>query len=355
MASKWNYGKWNKVSDLSSGGQAITYIVVEAGEADLPANRRVLKRLKNPKRKNRFEAELQAGLTLSHPNIVKVVDHDLNNDPPYIVSEYCSGGSLEGAIDIIKGMDLGARLSLFRSICDGVAHAHQNNPSIIHRDIKPDNIFLRNPGLIPAVGDFGLCFIEDGERVTLFDEQVGSRFYMPPELADGKAEDVTTRSDVYSLGKVLYWLASGGKIFDREQHEAPKYNLTAGRLNPEYFMLNALLRKAITLNPADRFKDAAMLSREISTLIMQVDAKGNHIDITIPQQCSFCRTGKYDIHVDMQNSLGGRLDNLLVKIERFGFPRYDDQRWIIMICDNCAHVAFFRPDLSANRDAWKKK
>jgi serine/threonine protein kinase len=103
MASKWNYGKWNKVSDLSSGGQAITYIVVEAGEADLPANRRVLKRLKNPKRKNRFEAELQAGLTLSHPNIVKVVDHDLNNDPPYIVSEYCSGGSLEGAIDIIKG------------------------------------------------------------------------------------------------------------------------------------------------------------------------------------------------------------------------------------------------------------
>lgn len=354
MASKWNYGKWNKVSDLSSGGQAITYIVVEAGEEDLPANRRVLKRLKNPKRKNRFEAELQAGLTLSHPNIVKVVDHDLNNDPPYIVSEYCSGGSLEGAIDIIKGMDLGARLSLFRSICDGVAHAHQNNPSIIHRDIKPDNIFLRNPGLIPAVGDFGLCFIEDGERVTLFDEQVGSRFYMPPELADGKAEDVTTRSDVYSLGKVLYWLASGGKIFDREQHEAPKYNLTTDRLNPAYFMLNALLRKAITYNPLDRFENAAILSQKISKLILQVDAKGNHIDINTPQQCSFCRIGKYDIRIDMRNASGEKFDHMKWQLERFGLSRNGEPRWIIMVCDNCAHVAFFRPDLSANQDAWKK-
>lgn len=354
MAKK--YGKWETVRDLNSGGQAITYLVVETGKEESPENLRVLKRLKNIKRKDRFEAELQAGLKLSHANIVKVEDHDLNNDPPYIVSEYCSGGSLEDALETIRGMPLKQRLELFLSICNGVAHAHQNKPIIIHRDIKPDNIFLRQPGLVPTVGDFGLCFIEDGERVTLLGEQVGSRFYMPPELADGRADEITPRSDVYSLGKVLYWLASGGKIFDREQHEEPRYNLTVGRLNPEYFLLNALLRKAITKKPSDRYENAALLGQEIKTLIMQVEAKSHYIDINTPQQCTFCGTGKYEIIVDMPNNAYSSpgADEALQSIRNLGWTAVGEAKWLIMVCDNCAHMAIFRPDRSKNKKAWSR-
>ena len=119
-------------------------------------------------------------------------------------------------------------------------------------------------------------------------------------------------------------------------------------------MLNALLRKAITYNPLDRFENAAILSQKISKLILQVDAKGNHIDINTQQQCSFCRIGKYDIRIDMRNASGEKFDHMKWQLERFGLSRNGEPRWIIMVCDNCAHVAFFRPDLSANQDAWKK-
>ncbi|MFI5322988.1 MAG: protein kinase [Thermodesulfobacteriota bacterium] len=113
---------------------------------------------------------------------------------------------------------------MFQQICEGVAYAHTKG--VIHRDLKPDNIFLRTRKGPVVVGDFGICYLEqDGKRITLTDEAVGPRNFIAPELEDGRLELISTKCDVYSLGKILYWLLSGGKIFSREKHREPQFDL----------------------------------------------------------------------------------------------------------------------------------
>lgn len=218
MAQK--YGKWIVARSLSEGGQAVTFL---AYREDDPEKRQcVLKRFKNPDRVKRYESEVAAALSLDHPNLVKYVDSDLKSAKPFMVTEYYSGGPLSrGNFDNWSTIE---RLQLFRAICDGVGYAHSQG--IIHRDLKPDNIFLHKDGKTPVVGDFGICFIsEEGTRFTLTDEAVGARRFTAPELEDGRAGQVSARSDVYSLGKILYWLFAK-RVFDREKHREPQWSLT---------------------------------------------------------------------------------------------------------------------------------
>jgi serine/threonine protein kinase len=108
-----------------------------------------------------------------------------------------------------KSADL---FAVYKAVCAGVAHIHANG--IIHRDLKPENILFI--GGTPKVADLGLCLIAGLERVTSSLEAVGPRFYMAPELEDGRSLDVTPTADIYSLGKILYFMLSGGRIFSRE-------------------------------------------------------------------------------------------------------------------------------------------
>jgi serine/threonine protein kinase len=103
-------------------------------------------------------------------------------------------------------------LELFEQICKGIAYAHSQG--VIHRDIKPDNIFLRTELGPAVVGDFGICFVEqDGTRLTILDEAVGPTMFIAPELEDGRLTNITNKCDTYSSGKLLYWLLSGGTNF----------------------------------------------------------------------------------------------------------------------------------------------
>jgi serine/threonine-protein kinase len=128
------YGRWKVIRPLSEGGQAHTYLVSEDGTDNKEVF--VLKRLKNLERIQRFKEEVRACAELSHPNILRVVDHDYECQKPYLVSEFLSGGSLS-KIDITS-YPLVDRLRMFREICRAVGHAHTHNPTIIHRDLKPE-------------------------------------------------------------------------------------------------------------------------------------------------------------------------------------------------------------------------
>src|SRR5262245_46925925 len=167
----------------------------------------------------RFEAERQALALMDHPNIAKVFDAGATEaGRPYFVMEYIKGVPILEFCDT-AALDTRARLSLFMSVCHAIQHAHQKG--IIHRDIKPNNVLVTmHDGVpVPKVIDFGIAKATSSELTTrtFFTEHrqmIGTPAYMSPEQAEMSGLDVDTRSDIYSLGVLLYELLTGTTPFD---------------------------------------------------------------------------------------------------------------------------------------------
>jgi hypothetical protein len=318
----WLPDRWTKVSDLSSGGQGWTYLVRKSDGSD--DNLHVFKRIKNEERSSRFEEEIDALTQLSHPGILKIVEHGFWKDKPYYVSEYCEGGDL-GKFDLSK-KNLREKLSLYREICDAIGAAHANGR--IHRDIKPANILLKKNGVI-VVGDFGLSFNLNriGDRLTESIEAVGARSYMAPELEDGRAENPKPTADVYSLGKLLYFLVAG-RVFMRERHrESPYFLLESSDVDPYIHFIYELLDKTIVANPEGRYPNASELRNALDGVIMKVEQDGHVLNLKVAQRCLYCVTGEYR---PMQN--GTEHDLKLIcwscgNIQNFGPPRIGVAPW----------------------------
>jgi serine/threonine protein kinase/Flp pilus assembly protein TadD len=170
----------------------------------------------------RFESEGQSLAVMNHPAIAKVFDAGTTKDSqPYFVMEFVDGPPITRYCDN-KKLNIRERLGLFIKVCDGVQHAHQK--AIIHRDLKPSNILVVEVDgkATPRIIDFGVAKAfspQAGAEQTQFTEigaLVGTRGFMSPEQADPNVLDVDTRTDVYSLGVVLYVLLTGMLPFDSE-------------------------------------------------------------------------------------------------------------------------------------------
>jgi serine/threonine protein kinase len=339
------YGRWKVIRGLSEGGQAHTYLVSEGGTDDKQLF--VLKRLKNPERIRRFKEEVRACVELSHPNILRVVDYDYESQKPYLVSEYLPGGPLS-KVDI-TGYPLVERLRMFSEICRAVGHAHAHTPTIVHRDLKSEKIFLRSDMKTPVVGDFGICFIdEDGERFTLVDEAVGARRFTAPELEDGRVDEIGPASDVYSLGKMLYWMLAG-KVFDREKHREARFDLTQGATEPSTHFVYDVLDKTILLDASKRLPNARAVADDVDEVIKKILMKAHPLDLEAPQQCLYCGVGMYKKRVETDISNPIPASNML---NNSGFRFINNQRWLILICDNCGNSQIFVRNFPTN-DKWK--
>ena len=171
----------------------------------------------------RFEAERQALAMMDHPNIAKILDGGLHENRPYFVMELVKGTPITEFCDKLK-LTPQQRLELFVPVCQAIQHAHQKG--IIHRDIKPSNVLiaLYDDKPVPKVIDFGVAKATGGALTestidTGFGGIVGTPQYMSPEQATFNNLDIDTRSDVYSLGVLLYELLAGSPPFAKKELE----------------------------------------------------------------------------------------------------------------------------------------
>ena len=173
----------------------------------------------------RFETERQALALMDHPNIAHVLDAGATDrGRPYFVMEFVKGVPLHEYCDTQR-LDTRQRLELFMQICEAVQHAHQKG--IIHRDLKPTNILVETHGerAVPKIIDFGVAKatsqkLTEHSVFTEFGQLIGTPEFMSPEQAEMSGLDVDTRTDVYALGVVLYWLLAGVLPFEPDELRA---------------------------------------------------------------------------------------------------------------------------------------
>lgn len=296
-------GPYKILQELGEGGMGTVFMA----EQTTPVNRRVaLKIIKSGLNTSgviaRFEVERQALAMMDHPNIAKVLDAgSTRQGQPYFVMELIHGIPLTDYCNEQR-LDVRERLGLFIRVCEAVAHAHQK--AIIHRDLKPSNILVAEYDHypVPKIIDFGVAKavnqkLSDKTLFTHYGQIIGTVEYMSPEQSRLNQLDIDTRSDIYSLGVVLYELLSGTTPFDRkrlrsaafeemlriireEEPPTPSSRVTAGKSADSLARArntrpNALSRhlmgdldwitlKALSKERRDRYQTALSLSEDIT-------------------------------------------------------------------------------------------
>jgi tetratricopeptide (TPR) repeat protein/tRNA A-37 threonylcarbamoyl transferase component Bud32 len=265
-------GPYELVRELGRGGMGTVYL---AERADATFRKQVALKLVSAGLDasyflKRFHDERQILASLSHPNIAMLLDGGTTEDGlPYFVMEYVEGRPIDGFCKD-EGAPLPRRLRLFLSVCDAVQHAHRN--LVVHRDLKPSNILVGKDG-VPKLLDFGLARLltpEAGTERTVTEWRAMTPAYASPEQIRG--EVVTTQSDVYSLGVLLFVLLTGRKPYGDTASEPSAMLaaiLTAEPLRPRAIDptiardLEAIVLKALRKEPGQRYGSVEQLATDL--------------------------------------------------------------------------------------------
>ena len=251
--------RYEIVKSIGEGGMANVYlaqdtildrkVAVKVLRGDLSTDDKFIRR---------FQREAQSVSNLSHQNIVEVYDVGEEDGNHYIVMEFIEGKTLKQLLKKRESLTLTEVIDIMTQLTDGIAHAHESY--IIHRDIKPQNIMIEDNGLI-KITDFGIAQALNATQLTQTNSVMGSVHYLPPEQASGKGS--TIKSDIYSLGILMYELLTGNVPFKGDnaveialKHMKDKIP-SIRKQNPSIPQaVENILLKAAAKNPRNRYDSA---------------------------------------------------------------------------------------------------
>lgn len=255
---------------IAEGGTASVYLAVQESLQRHVAIK-LLRKFENPEQLSRFLNEGQIIASLNHRNVINIHDIGATSDGrPYICMEYLEGGDLDARIP--KKVDPQDALQWLEALGNCLDFVHRKG--IIHRDIKPGNILFHKDGT-PILTDFGTAKQQESDaRLTMDGRAFGSPYYISPEQAASKELD--RRTDIYSLGIVLYEMLTGNKPYKGDSHIE---TIVAHMSDPlpvlphELLRYRTLIHKMIAKSPDDRFTSAAEMVRFVQQLRMPVKKK----------------------------------------------------------------------------------
>lgn len=267
MKNKRLNDRYKLLEVIGEGGMAIVYRA-----KDLILDRTVAVKVLRSEFSNdeefilRFRREAESATSLSHPNIVNIYDVGEEEQLYYIVMEYVEGKTLKEYIREKAPLPIEEALTIFDKICSAIRHAHENH--IIHRDIKPHNILITKDGQV-KVTDFGIAMAMTSATITHTKSVLGSVHYLSPEQAKGSI--ATEKSDIYSLGVVLYEMVTGQVPFSGEspvtvalkhlQETFTSPRLLNSEVPPS---IENIINKAMAKSPEERYDSVAQMQAEVA-------------------------------------------------------------------------------------------
>lgn len=261
-------GKYELVERLGRGGMADVYKAIQRGMERFVAVKVMHGHLAESEDfVVRFKREAQSVGNLRHPHIVQVIDFDVEGDVYYMVMEYIKGGTLKTYIQQKGALPVDEALRVTGQLSDALAYAHQNG--MIHRDIKPANVmFTDNSFTHPVLTDFGIARILGQSGITMSGAFIGTPAYMSPEA--GRGTKVDERSDIYSMGIMLYEMVTGTVPYDADTPFAIVMKHINDPLpSPRRFNVNLpnaveiVVLKALSKDPEDRYQTAGDLRKAV--------------------------------------------------------------------------------------------
>ncbi|MCS6922751.1 MAG: serine/threonine protein kinase, partial [Fimbriimonadales bacterium] len=218
----------------------------------------------------RFQREARAAGSLTHPNIVTIFETEAENGRYFIVMEYLEGDNLRQKMDRDGPLSPEEAVRITTQVLDGLAHAHARG--VIHRDIKPENIHLLPSGLV-KITDFGIARLKYEPNLTMDGQIFGTPSYMSPEQVQGGAID--ERTDLFSVGVILYEMLAGFKPFQGDSVITISYNIVhTDPPSPPNIPapLEWVIRKALRKAPAERFSSAEEMKQTLLNALEQLKA-----------------------------------------------------------------------------------